>query len=372
MSVDLNNLRIPHDSASGQGAPRRAGSGTILLFAALGAILGALLVYFFFPRHSGEKQNGHEASSPSSASGIKPGDGKKNFTAGGWIEAPVPYPIEVTPLVEGRVEELRVWEGMRVEQGDVLALLYDQDFKNEVARAEAAVKAWQSQLEKLKAGYRREEVERARAEAAESAAKLDVARKIAERSKGLHEAGAMSKEQLEIAEADANAALARHDAVVQTLKLLEAGSRKEDIDLAAAELAKSEAELTIARTKLGYATVRAPRAGVVLERYVTAGDSVSPARSPLVSLYDPADIQMRVDVNQADIANVFMGQSVEVMTEAEPNRKYSGTVIRIEPLADLAKNTIRVRLKINDPSPALHPEMTATARFVSAGQVENK
>ena len=52
------------------------------------------------------------------------------------------------------------------------------------------------------------------------------------------------------------------------------------------------------------------------------------------------------------------------MTESESTDKiYTGTVIRIEPLADFKKNTVQVKVKISNPSEKLHPEMIAKVRF---------
>jgi RND family efflux transporter MFP subunit len=112
--------------------------------------------------------------------------------------------------------------------------------------------------------------------------------------------------------------------------------------------------------------VKSPAKGVVLSRHVTAGHSLSADNRAVVSLYDPEDLQVRVDVRQENAARVRIGQTVEVTTDAEPDRRYRGTVIRVDPLADLRKNTIQAKVKLAETGPRLHPEMICRVRFLAS------
>ena len=96
---------------------------------------------------------------------------------------------------------------------------------------------------------------------------------------------------------------------------------------------------------------------------VTPGTTIPAGNLRLVSLYDPSDLQVRVDVRQENIGGVFIGQKVEVFTDVEPGRSYGGEVIRIEPMADFKKNTIQVKVRLHDTSDKLFPEMIARIRF---------
>ena len=75
---------------------------------------------------------------------------------------------------------------------------------------------------------------------------------------------------------------------------------------------------------------------------------------------------MRLDVAQGQISQVQPGGRVVVRTEAHPRREYHGRVARIEPLAELAKNTLTVRVTLEDPDDRLFPEMVAHATFQPA------
>jgi len=84
----------------------------------------------------------------------------------------------------------------------------------------------------------------------------------------------------------------------------------------------------------------------------------------ILSLYDPESVQVRVDVTQSRIRGVRKGSPVLIVTEADRGRQYEGTVIRIEPQAELSKNTITVKAKVDNPDDLLFPEMVAQITFL--------
>lgn len=288
------------------------------------------------------------------------------FAAAGWVKLPRYHPVVVTPLVEGRVEELTVIEGDAVEEGQVLARLYAKDYEAELQAAEAAVLAACAECEKMNAGTRKQEVEQARSEIERLEAELDQAREVLERSKRLQPSGAISLEELQVDETKVETLDASIDKARHRLELLIEGFRTEDIALAQARKAKAEAERDLAALKLSYTKILSPMKGVVLERHAAKGQWLAPREGKIVSLFDPQDLEARVDVVQDDLAKVYVGQRVEITTRAEPRRKYDGEVFLVEPRADLVKNTVAVRVKIA-PSEAsiLHPDMVVKVRFIA-------
>jgi RND family efflux transporter MFP subunit len=289
-----------------------------------------------------------------------------DVTEGGWVEVPSYHPIVVSALMSGRVEKLLVLEGSPVAEGDTVATLYDADLRQELRLAEADVAEKRARFDLLSAGYRREEVERARAEAEGAAEEARLAEKVLARTRDLVPAGAASREDLDRDEAALATARAKARAKEEDRKLYEAGYRKEEIAEAAAAFARAEAARDLAKLELSWVEVKSPAKGIVLSRFVTAGHSLSGDNRAVVSLYDPEDLQVRVDVRQENARRVRIGQAVEVTTDAEPDRKYRGTVIRVDPLADLRKNTIQAKVKLDETGPRLHPEMICRVRFLAA------
>jgi RND family efflux transporter MFP subunit len=136
--------------------------------------------------------------------------------------------------------------------------------------------------------------------------------------------------------------------------------------LAGAQVARDEAALRLARM-----SVRTPVDGVVLRRLVEPGTKLmlggdSPASTRVVSLYDPARLQVRVDVPLADAARVGAGQKAKVTVEVLPDQTLDATVSRITHEADLQKNTLQVKVRLEKPQPELKPEMLARVQFLAS------
>jgi len=293
------------------------------------------------------------------------------FSAAGWVKLPRYHPVVVTPLVEGRLEEVLVIEGDAVEKGQVIARIYAKDYEAELEAKDAAVEAAAAEVEKMTAGYRKQEVAEARAEVDRLEAELDQARVELDRSRRLQPSGAVPLEQVQRDETRVETLEAGLVKARLRVELLEEGFRAEDVALAKAQREKAEAERDLAKLRLEYTQIRSPMTGVVLERLGHSGQWVTPREGVIASLYDPQDLEARVDVNQDDLAKVFVGQTVEITSRAEPKRKYAGEVFLIEPLADLVKNTVAVRVKIAPTDVhLLHPDMVVAVRFLPPSGAE--
>jgi len=356
--IDLNDLKI-------EAKPRRRSGGGWLVILLLVLLPGAFALGWFL--------NGSGAALPGTATPVtvevvrsarENSAHRGGFGEGGWVEVPSYHPLVISSLVPGRVEELLVLEGSRVEAGQVVARLYARDLTDAVRLKEAEVAEARATLALLTAGYRKEEVAKAAARVSRLQAEVSLAEKVAARTADLVPAGAASAEELE----EDRAALAVHraelDAALEDRSRLAAGFRVEEVQKAKAGLDRATAGLDLAKSRLSYAEVTSPASGVVLERFVTPGSFVSAADPRVVALYDPNDLQVRVDVRQENAGRVRIGQHVEIATEAEPDRTYRGEVLRVEPLADLKKNTVQVKIRILEPGPGLHPEMICRVRFL--------
>jgi ribonuclease R len=117
-----------------------------------------------------------------------------------------------------------------------------------------------------------------------------------------------------------------------------------DASVKAAEAALAMARLTLERT-----SVRAPSAGTVMARRATPGGAVGMADAmPLFELYDPAHLQVRADVPLAEVGSVGTGDRAEVRVDAFPDRTMRGEVTRFVHLADVAKNTVQVKVRLDE------------------------
>ncbi|MCP4377950.1 MAG: efflux RND transporter periplasmic adaptor subunit [bacterium] len=293
----------------------------------------------------------------------------RQFTAGGWIEVARPaWPLVVSSRISERIDTLVVRQGQTLKSGQVIATLYDKDIRTRLALTQAEVDAADKGLDKLKAGYRKEDIDAAAARLDESVEIERIAKANYERSKALP-TGAISVETLD----NDLSTFKKASAVTAQLRAehtkMKAGYRTEDIAIAQAKLTAAQSRAKLIERELSYCTITAPESDRplrVLKVFHRIGEWINAAKAHgLISLYDPREMQVRVDVTQANIRSIAVGKPVIVVTEANPERRYSGTVLRAEPLAELAKNTVTVRVKINDPDEMLFPEMVARITFLS-------
>ena len=143
-----------------------------------------------------------------------------------------------------------------------------------------------------------------------------------------------------------------------------------EADKAAVEAA--EGSLALAKTYLDWCTIRSPINGVVLEKLVNANELVMPQsfgggrgpRTALMAVADPIDLQVEIDVNEADLSKISPGQPCRVSPEAYPERRYDGIVAEIAPEADRAKGTLQIKVQILKPDAFLTPQLSAKVEFL--------
>jgi HlyD family secretion protein len=266
--------------------------------------------------------------------------------------------VDLAFRVPGRIAEMPVEEGARVEAGTVLARLDRRPLADRLAGAEARADAARAELAKRLAGARPQEIAAAAADLARQQAVLAGAREDYERRKPLAATGAVSRAVFDQTEAGYRAAQAAVKAAEQALSLQRAGFRREDIDAARAQLATAIADRDSARTDLEDATLTAPSAGVILTRAREPGAIVG-AGETVFSLTIERPMRVRAWVAEPDLGRIHPGQAVRVITDG-PGRAYHGVIGYISPAAEFTPKTVetrnlrtdlvyRLRVIVNDP-----------------------
>lgn len=169
-----------------------------------------------------------------------------------------------------------------------------------------------------------------------------------------------------------DAARAQVEAARQSSEMTNIGPRAEEIRGALAQVRQMQAALDYAQTQLASTEIKAPVSGTVLQRIVERGVMVTPsavgesgARTSVVSLAELSDLQIELDISQADFALLKMNQRAEIIPEAFPNLKYTGFITEIAPEANRAKATVQVKVKVENPDEQLRPEMNVRVNFLA-------
>jgi RND family efflux transporter MFP subunit len=231
----------------------------------------------------------------------------------------------VSAKIQGRLSELRVEEGSRVGEGQIIARLESADYEAQVLRTKAAVQ---------------------RAEA------------------DLNEA----RRQFRIAEGLAREKVASQDAMDA------AASR---VTLAEAMLSQARADLVLSEANYQNTLIKAPFTGVVVKKMAEVGESVAPippgvnlstSSGAIVALADFATLEVEADVNESNVAKLRSDQPAEVSVEAFPERSYKAKLRQGIPTADRTKATVLTKVTLVEKDKDLKPEMSAKVTFLEPDQ----
>jgi membrane fusion protein, multidrug efflux system len=271
---------------------------------------------------------------------------------------------DITPLgtkVAGVVREVNVSDYQQVHKGDLLLQLEDDDYKAQVAQANAGVAAARaaiddnrrqrevedSRIQKALSGVDEAKAEIAAAEDGITAVQADVVRtqKERKRQEALFEARSTTQQTLEQAVANqeryaaqlssseaslqqAKALLASNQLAVEAEKRTKVVLESQEAQLIADLHAKEDA-LTVAKVNLGYTTITAPDDGTVGERQVRPGQLVSPGTEviPFVSKIKWVEANYR----ETQLTNVKVGDPAELRIDEYPGEVVHGKVVEIAP-----------------------------------------
>lgn len=257
-----------------------------------------------------------EKTAPQKKTDVRPGDAV--LTVSGHIINR--ERIEVSPRVMNQVVWIGVKKGDHVKKGQVVVQLDDSEQKARIAEIDGQLAVARVAVERAKVAYAR--VQKLRATQNDTQEHEDETR-------------------LAVASAEA-------------------------------QLRQLEGTRATAQVWLDWTVIKSPIDGVVLEKLADPGELVSPqsfggSRGPstaLVSLGDPNDLQVEIDVSEGDLTKVSMGQRCRVSPEAYPDKIYGGVVAEIAPEANRQKGTLQIKVQIEKPDNFLTPELSAKVEFL--------
>lgn len=272
----------------------------------------------------------------------------------------------------GRVQEMRFEEGDTVKEGDLLARLEPETYKDLADLAAARRDAQRIALQRLLAGSRAEEIARDKAQVEAAQAAVVDAELLLKRRTELLKTGNVSRELYDEAKNAYDTARARLDVATQTAQLTRIGPRQEDIDQARAALSAQQATLSLATRRLADTELKAPSKAIVLSRIVEPGAMIGP-NSPVYTLALTDKVWVRTYVAEPDLGRIKPGMTVKIYTDTDPNRAYEGWVGFISPTAEFTPKTVettelrtqlvyRLRIYIRDPDDRLRQGMPVTIR----------
>lgn len=261
----------------------------------------------------------------------------QKIVANGRVDVPVR--VQLGAQAGGVVARMLVDHGDRVQAGDLLAELANDEAAAVVAQAAARLQ----QVREL-------DYETAREELRQAEVSLRGAERQLERAQSLAVGDGVSAEEVESARDDRDLALSRRDNAAARVRGNAAGGSLER--LAVAELAAAQARLDQTR-------VVAPAAGLILQRLAQPGDIVA-AGTALLDLAPEGPTWLAVQPEEKNLAFLRVGQTAQASADAYPDSVFTARITRLAPAVDPARGTIEVELVVDEPPTFLRPDMTVS------------
>jgi HlyD family secretion protein len=300
--------------------------------------------------------------------------------------------VAVSAQIQGRVARLLVKEGDAVAAGQLLAVLapeelradekfYAQSEQSSAAAVEEAQAALRFQAQQTRDQISQAEAQLAAGEAsvAQAQANLDQARLDAQRADGLFRQGIVSAQAHDQARTAYQAAEAQVEALRKQVAAQQAAValarstaeqiavRKSQLAAGLHQLAAAQAQKQAAQVRVDYTEVRAPIAGLISLRAALQGEVVN-AGQPIVELYNPDNLWVRADVEEAYIDRIRLGERFPVRfpggLEREGTVFFRGVDAEYATQRDVSRTkrdikTFEIRLRVDNRDRRLAPGLTA-------------
>jgi HlyD family secretion protein len=280
--------------------------------------------------------------------------------------------IQVSAKLPGRVDEMAVRLGDRVERGDLLFTIDSPEVAAKRRQAEAAQEAAAALRRKAEAGAREQEVRAAGEQLRQAEAGRALAAVTFERIERLHEEGVLPAQRRDEAEAHFKAALAAETAARALYEMAQEGARPEDIEAAAAQERRAAAALEEVDAFVRETRIHAPRAGEVASLLIESGE-LAPAGFPILKIVDLEDVWVVLQIREDDLGSMPVGRRFQGRVPALEGRSFEFEVTWMAPLGAFATwratslsdgfdlKTFEVHARPVNPIPGLRPGMSVLA-----------
>ena len=329
----LNQLRIDrtNDDVSDDGSTRRwiLIGVSIVLVLALG--IGG---WWILSKPSGVAVQAAVAKEVGGTANAGGSAGASMLDASGYIIAR--RQATVASKTIGRVVEVAIEEGQRVEKDQIIARLDDSNYRAALEQSRANLAQAEASLRAAQIAY-------------------DDAKPIFQRNEQQMKAGVISAQTFDSARASFNAAEA-------------------DLAVRTRGVALARAGVQVAQRNLDDMVVRAPFAGVITVKAAQVGETIAPSsagggytRTGIGTIVDMDSLEVEVDVSENFINRVHAGQPSTVKLNAYPDWEIPASVVAVIPTADRSKATVKVRVGFKERDARILPDMGARVSFLSEG-----
>lgn len=302
--------------------------------------------------------------------------------------------VDIKSKIQGGIKKLFVEEGNRVNKGDIIAQIEEEEFQARYNEASANLEIAKAELEKIKLLSNLQEtqdknkVEQAGKNLQQAKLRLDEAERNLLRIKQLKERELISQSEVDSAQTSFDLAKSQFEEAEISLKIAKENfektkkSNEQELRIAHARIQQAEASLKFAKENLNYTTILSPISGVVTYRGVEVGDMVASetygkaSGTTIVTISDLSSLFVETKIDEVDIGMIKLNQDVDISVEAFPNYEMKGEVFKIGLQSSTSEgitspykegtSTFFVKIKILNPLKMLKPGMNCNVDIIVA------
>jgi multidrug resistance efflux pump len=270
--------------------------------------------------------------------------------------------VIVKSEVSGALMEVPLDEGATVRRGQLLARVDEESYLYNLEEARAALSFAQADLHKMEQIVRPQELEARKASLESAQAAYQKAQKDWERIQRLYLQQIISKEVYDLNRSQMEVAEANLKEAQENYKLAVEGARKEDIQMAQAQVKQAEARVGLAEKKLRDCRITSPIDGTVARVLVEEGETIAPGAS-VANVVNASRLEIEVGVVQEDVVHLNAGNPVSISGNVYPRREFMGTITYAGIKAEESSGSFPVIIEVNNKDRALRPSMIATIKI---------
>lgn len=288
---------------------------------------------------------------------------------------------DVAPSVAGKILEVNFDVGSYVNKGDVLVRLDPRDAQIRLEQAQSQVQQQERAVEQAVAGLRQAQARlgvgdgetfniETFSQVKSVKANLVLAEQELARATRLLESGDVARSTVDQRRAQRDALLgqldeARSNAAVSVKAITSAEAQ---VGAAKAGVAAARTQVDAARKAITDTAIYAPISGFVSDRVADPGEYISPSapNAKIATIMRTSTLRLRIDVPEASIGKVSVGQGISLQTTAYPDRNFAGTVARVLPGLNPTARTLTVEAEVANTEGLLKPGQFATVRITQS------
>jgi HlyD family secretion protein len=270
-----------------------------------------------------------------------------------------PARVEIGSVITGRVVEVAVREGDKVQAGQTLIALERSELAASLKQAEAAEQSARTRLAnvyELGLATAAESLTQAKATAEWNQAEL-------KRHRALRASGFIGQSKLDEVERAYRVAKSQYDSARTQMQSQKQGGVQAREALS--KLGEATAARELAAAKLAQTTIHADTAATILTRSVEPSDVVQPGKT-LLTLATAGETRITVQIDEKNLPFIKDGDQALASADAFPDAKFKAEVYYVAPSVDVQRGAVEARLRVLDPPAHLRADMTLSVEIIGA------